>query len=191
MKIVLASGSPRRRELLESIGVKFAVAPPDVDETQHSGEDPISYVARVSQDKANAAAADAHDNHVLVIAADTTVEIDGVAMAKPADDNEARAMLRSLSGRTHAVHTGITVRRGIRSETEVCTTEVTMAKLSDEVINWYIGTGDPFDKAGGYGLQTAGAVLVESVSGNVSNVVGLPLPNLIAMCARLGAPLLP
>ena len=186
LAIVLASGSPRRRELLAQLGLIYEAEAPNVDETPLSGESPIDYVGRVALAKANAIA----DADALVIAADTTVEVEGEIIAKPIDFADARAMLRRLSGRTHEVHTGVALRRGDRCVTATVTSQVTFVALSDEVIDWYVATGEPLDKAGAYAIQGAGAVLVESVEGSVSNIIGLPLHTVVALAAKLGVTLL-
>ena len=184
--ILLASGSPRRRELLEHLGLKFAIIAPDVDELPQHGETSVAYVGRVALDKVNAVgAADA-----LVIAADTTVELDGEIIAKPTDLADALAMLRRLSGHTHAVHTGVALRRGDRCLTTTVTSFVTFVELTDDVIDWYVATGEPLDKAGAYAIQGAGAVLVEKVAGSVSNIIGLPLHIVVDLAAQLGVTLL-
>lgn len=184
--IILASGSPRRRELLEQLGLRFTITAPDVDESPLPDEDPAAYVGRVALDKVNAVAI----NDSLVIAADTTVEVDGEIIAKPIDLADARAMLRRLSGRTHAVHTGVVLRRGDRRAAATVTSQVRFVTLTDEMIEWYVATGEPLDKAGAYAVQGAGAVLVESVEGSVSNIIGLPLHTVVALAAELGVPLL-
>lgn len=181
--IVLASGSPRRRELLDLLGLRFDVRPADIDESVLDGEDPRTYVARLSREKAAAVDAPAG---VLVIAADTTVDVDGTILGKPADAAEARAMLMAMSGRRHHVHTGLTVRLGDRSATSVTTTAVDVVTIDDALASWYVGTGEPFDKAGGYAIQGAGGVLVAAVEGSVSNVIGLPLATLSALASELG-----
>jgi len=189
--ILLASGSPRRRELLEQLGLQFAITAPDVDESPLAGERPIAYVARVALDKANAVSlVGTTSGDALVIAADTTVELAGAIIAKPIDGDDARAMLRRLSGRTHEVHTGVALRRGDRHLTATVTSLVTFVELSDEVIEWYVATGEPFDKAGGYAIQGAGAVLVASVEGSVSNIIGLPLHTVVELAEQLGVTLL-
>ena len=185
--ILLASGSPRRRELLEQLGLRFEVIAPDVDESPLLGEQPIAYVARVALDKVNAVTA---DGETLVIAADTTIELDGDIIAKPADLADARAMLRRLSGRTHAVHTGVALRLGDRCLTETVTSRVMFVALTDEIIDWYVATGEPLDKAGAYAIQGAGAVLVDNVEGSVSNIIGLPLHTIVELAAQLGVTLL-
>ena len=188
MRVILASASPRRRDLLEQMGVAAIVRPSDIDESVLPGEVAEDYVRRLSVAKAAVAPAGPDD---LVIAADTTVDLDGRILGKPADADEARAMLRSLSARTHRVHTGVTLRRGELSATEVCTTFVTFAPITAHALEWYIGTGEPFDKAGAYAVQGQAAVFVASVKGSVSNVVGLPLTTVVALARSLGVDDLP
>lgn len=184
--IVLASGSPRRRELLEQLGLTFTVMAPDVDESPLPGEDPMAYVGRVAVAKVNAVIG----LDTLVIAADTTVEIDGEIIAKPIDLDDARTMLRRLSGGIHFVHTGVALKLGDRCVTATVTSRVTFVVLTDETIEWYLRTGEPLDKAGAYAIQGAGAVLVESVDGSVSNIIGLPLHTVIELAAELDVNLL-
>lgn len=186
MRIVLGSSSPRRRDLLQQLGLEIDIRPADIDETEHPGEDPVSYVRRLSIEKADAVTADADE---LVIAADTTVDLDGQILAKPADDDEVRSMLRSLSARTHRVHTGVTVRLGDRTATDVATTFVTFTPVTAGALEWYLGTGEPFGKAGAYAIQGAGGIFVSSVKGSVSNVVGLPLTTVVTLARRLGVEL--
>lgn len=185
--IVLASGSPRRRELLAQLGLQLTIVSPDVDESPLAGEAPVPYVRRLAIAKAHAVAA-APD--VVVVAADTTVDLDGEILAKPADADDARRMLRRLSGATHQVHTGVALRLGERTVAETVTTSVTFAVLSDAVVDWYVGTGEPMDKAGAYAVQGAGGALVERVDGSVSNVVGLPLHAVVRLADALGVTLL-
>lgn len=182
--LVLASGSPRRRELLERSGLVFEVIVADIDETPRPGESPTAYVRRLSMEKASVVA----DHDQIVIAADTTVEVDGRILEKPADRADAARMLRALSGRSHRCHTGVTV---IVTEcghetvaTEVVTTEVRFVELSEEMIGWYLATGEADDKAGAYGIQGAAAAFVERVDGSVSNVIGLPLAEALGMLRR-------
>jgi septum formation protein len=182
--LVLASGSPRRRELLARLGVRFTVVPADIDETPRAGEDPLAYVERLAAEKA----ASVHDGDV-VLAADTTVVLDGTILGKPADAGEAAAMLRALSGRAHLVHTGVTARRGRRSTTTSATTLVRFADLTADDIAWYVATGEPMDKAGAYALQGAGGVFVVGIEGSASNVVGLPLHVVPVLLAELGTTL--
>lgn len=175
MRIVLVSASPRRSDLLRSLGLTFDVVPMDIDESSLPHEDPVAYVRRVASAKAVAFSASPDD---LVIAADTTVDVDGEILAKPEDEADAQRMLRLISGRTHLVHTGVAVGYLGQTLVDTGTTTVAMRGLSEAMIDWYIGTGEPFGKAGAYALQGAAAILVESVSGSVSNVIGLPLVTL-------------
>jgi len=171
LKLVLASASPRRKDLLESIGVAFLIRPVDLDETARPEEQPIPYVERLAREKA---AAEIHPGE-LVLAADTIVEIDGVMLGKPRDTAEARAMLRRLSGRQHTVHTGIALLRGDEIVSTVEHSRVRIAELSDEEIAWYVATEEPMDKAGSYAVQGIGGIFVDGIDGSYSNVVGLPL----------------
>jgi septum formation protein len=188
-RIILASGSPRRRELLDTLGVAFDIVPADIDESVLEGEEPVEYVLRLGEQKA-AAVSVLHPER-LVIAADTTVDVDGEILGKPIDADDARRMLRLLSGRQHRVHTGLAVCRGEQRLTAVETTVVTFAALDDAIVDWYVGTGEPFDKAGGYGMQGKASVLVERIDGSVTNVIGLPLALLQRLTTALGHPLLP
>ena len=186
-KVVLASASPRRHDLLSQIGVPFEVRVPEIDESPMEGEDPIDYVRRLAIAKADAVSS-APDE--LVIAADTTVDLEAMIMGKPSDDRDAKSMLRRLSGRTHRVHTGVAVRLGARELAEVCTTSVTFVPIDEATIDWYVGTGESLGKAGSYALQGAGAALVSGVEGSVSNVIGLPLHLVVELADRLGVALL-
>jgi septum formation protein len=179
--VVLASGSPRRLMLLEQLGLDPEVVPADIDESPLPGEDPVAYVRRLAREKAEAVVV---PSAALVIAADTTIDLDGEILAKPDDGDDARRMLRRQSGRTHRVHTGIAVRHRGATLVDVVTTLVTMVPITDELLDWYVGTGEPLDKAGAYALQGAGGVLVEKVNGSVSNVVGLPLAPVVALIRR-------
>jgi nucleoside triphosphate pyrophosphatase len=186
-RVVLASASPRRRELLTQIGVHFAVRLPEIDEAPAGEESPGAYVLRLAQAKAAAVGAGPDE---LVIAADTTVDVGGEILGKPADDRDAMAMLRRLSARTHRVHTGVAVRRDGHGFAEVCTTLVTFVTLDEAMIEWYVGTGEAHGKAGSYAIQGAGGALVQGVNGSVSNVIGLPLHVVIALAGRCGVDLL-
>ena len=186
-RVVLASASPRRHDLLAKIGVRFEVREPDIDESPLAGEGAVAYVTRLASAKA-AAVATAPDD--LVIAADTTVDLDSQILGKPDDDGEASSMLRRLSGRTHRVHTGVSVCRNGLELVEACTTLVTFGVLDEATIQWYVSTGEPVGKAGAYALQGAGAVLVSRVEGSVSNVIGLPMHIVVDLAARSGVELL-
>ena len=184
--LVLASGSPRRRELLTSAGLTFSVRPADIDETPLPDEAPDVYVRRLSIEKAAASAeSPLASTAEVILAADTTVEANGLILEKPLDDDDAYGMLRRLSGRTHQVHTGVTVsvaRDGARrSSTILVTTRVTFVALTDHTIDWYLATGEANDKAGAYGIQGAAAGFVERVDGSVTNVIGLPLAETLAL----------
>jgi septum formation protein len=184
VRIILASSSPRRRELLTNLGIEFDVLPADIDETERPGEDPAGYVHRLALEKAATIAA--RHPEALVIAADTTVDLDGRILGKPDDAAHVRAMLRELSGRSHRVHTGVCVRIGDRVAAAVSSPEVRMVAITDAMIDWYIGTGEPFDKAGAYGMQGAAAVFVEAVQGSVSAVIGMPMHVVVQLLAQVG-----
>ncbi len=173
MKIVLASGSPRRRELLSQAGVEYIVAPADIEEIT-SETLPAKVVEDLSRQKALAVAT-SHKGEV-VLAADTVVAFDDKILGKPVDKEDAFKMLTELSGRTHQVYTGVTIvdENGNTKTFSECT-DVTMYENSPEAIKSYIQSGEPMDKAGAYGIQGLGAVLVEKISGDYNNVVGLPL----------------
>jgi MAF protein len=187
--LVLASNSPRRRELLALGGWMFHVRPAEVDETPRRREAPGKYVLRLAESKARACAAAAHDD-VTVVAADTTVAIDGDILGKPGGMAEATEMLRRLRGRTHQVHTGIGVLRVADGTylSGLCSTDVPMRPYSDEEIETYVATGDPLDKAGGYAIQHAGFHPVEALAGCYASVMGLPLCHLTRLLRQLGAP---
>lgn len=185
--IILASASPRRHELLTNLGVQFAVAHPDIDETPLPSESPVPYVRRLAVEKAHAVDAPSDS---LVIAADTTVDLGGDILGKPESDDEARSMLHRLSGRTHRVHTGLALRLGDRTLSETVSSMVTVSVLTDEMIEWYVGLGEPTGKAGAYAIQGAGGVFVERVRGSVSNIVGLPLHTLLRLANHLDVQLL-
>ena len=171
--ILLASASPRRAELLSAAGIAFEVQPAEVDESIHEGEVAIAYVQRVAIDKARAVRAVRPER--IVLAADTTVVVDGRILGKPADDDDARRMLRLLSGRAHHVITAVVVAAADRLDVRTSTTTVEFATLTDEEIAWYISSGEPLDKAGGYGIQGLASRFVTRIEGSYSNVVGLPV----------------
>jgi septum formation protein len=176
-RLVLASNSPRRRELLAGVGFDFEVRPADIDESPLADEAPTDYVRRLSTAKASDVAGPGE----IVIAADTTVEVDGAILEKPIDDDDARRMLRLLSGRTHHAHTAVTVAGEVGPNTIVVTTAVSFVPLTDEVIDWYVTTGEANDKAGAYGIQGAAGAFVERIDGSVTNVIGLPLAETLAL----------
>ncbi|MAT52693.1 MAG: septum formation inhibitor Maf [Porticoccaceae bacterium] len=170
---VLASASPRRRELLQQIGAVFAVQSADVDETPLPNEAPGDYVSRLAEAKAVAASNGVTD--LPVLGADTTVVIDGQAMGKPRDESDCVAMLMALSGRTHCVLTAVAMVHGGRREQRLVETRVQFRRLTPPECRRYWATGEPRDKAGGYGIQGLGSVFVSRIEGSYSSVVGLPL----------------
>ena len=186
MNIILASQSPRRRELLEQVGITgFQVISPDVDERVEPGLSPAGMVEELSLRKARAAA-DKTGPDGLIIAADTVVALDGAVLGKPRDREDAFAMLSALSGREHRVYTGVSVLRGDRAVTEHEETAVCFRALAPGEIWGYIATGEPMDKAGAYGIQGVGALLVRGIRGDYCNVVALPVFRLGRMLARFG-----
>ena len=185
-QLILASQSPRRQELLRRIGVDdFTVLATDSDESYDPRWSPEELVSRLSARKA-AAAARAAGPDALVIAADTMVFLDDRRLGKPADEADAFGMLSALSGREHTVRTGVTVRRGEVVRTEVEATAVRFRGLTAEEIRRYIATGEPMDKAGAYGIQERGALLVEGIRGDYFNVMGLPVLRLARMLRAFG-----
>jgi septum formation protein len=173
MRLILASASPRRVDLLREAGYAFDVEPADVDESEAAGEPPRAYVLRVAALKGGVVAA-AHPDAV-VLAADTTVVVDGQMLAKPTDDEDARRMLGLLSGRTHEVLTGVVVVRAGRQSSAVVGTRVRFRPMTAADIDWYVASGEPRDKAGAYGVQGLAARFVDAIDGPYSNVVGLPV----------------
>ena len=185
--LILASQSPRRRELLGLITRDFLVRPTGCDETLDCA-DPAEYALQIACRKCAAALAEAGPEDA-VIAADTVVYLDGLLLGKPRDPAEAAAMLSRLSGRTHTVCTGVAVafRGGTRNLCQQ--TRVTFYDLSRSLIDWYVSTGEPMDKAGAYGIQGRGALLVRDIAGDYSNVVGLPVAALYRLLVEMGVPL--
>jgi septum formation protein len=181
--LVLASASPRRRELLERIGVAIEVRPADIDESEHPGEAPLAYVRRVAVAKAAALAG----GPSWVLAADTIVEIDGVVLGKAADDAEATAMLRQLRGRTHRVTTAVALAGPGGHFERLVTTEVAMVNASDQVVADYVAAGEWRGKAGAYAVQGIAAALVREIRGSITNVIGLPLAEVVELLAEAGA----
>lgn len=180
MNIVLASKSPRRKELLSLLDLNFTIKTADIDETMNPSLPVTDEVARISYEKALAVVSDI-DGNAIVISADTIVELDGNLMGKPTDETAAFKMLKSLSGNTHRVHTAVTVLNGDRHETRVVTTAVTFRNITDREITEYIKTGEPMDKAGAYGIQGKASKFVSGIVGDYFNVVGLPVCELTLM----------
>ena len=185
-RFILASSSPRRRELLASVGAEFDVLPSHVPEEHRPGEAPEDYVARLSREKANAIAMQ-HPSR-WVIAADTTVLLGDQLLEKPLNKADAARMLSLIAGKTHIVYTGVTLQNAgleIR-DTRVAESEVRMLPLSQSDVEWYVATGEPLDKAGAYAVQGVGAMFIDSIHGSYTNVVGLPLALLFQMMRRVG-----
>ncbi len=188
-QLVLASGSPRRRQLLSQLGLEFDIEHPDVDETVRRDEAPQDYVVRLSQSKAEAVFSRLDSNQVI-IAADTTVELAGNILGKPESKDDGIAMLTALSGSEHHVYTGVTIRQEARIESLCIGSLVRFRQLSDEEMDYYWETGEPVDKAGGYGLQGIGAAFVETLNGSYTNVIGLPLSEVVVLLREFGIPCL-
>jgi septum formation protein len=189
MKLILASGSPRRAEVLRNAGFAFEVAATRVDETRQAKEDASAYIRRLAEAKARAAGA-CVDADALVIGADTVVVVDGLVLGKPTAAEEARQMLARLAGRAHEVLTGLAVIRtpGGQARIEQECTRVTFAPVRTKEIEEYIASGEPFDKAGAYAIQGLGGRFVTRVEGCYFNVVGLPLARLYRLLRELGWP---
>ncbi len=183
-RVILASQSPRRRDLLELIGIGHEVKPADVDETPFAEETPLSHVERLARAKATALASEFPD--AVVIAADTIVVIDDLILGKPTDADDARKMLRLLAGRVHSVFTAVAVAHGNRTVSAVEQVAVSFRDLDDGEIAAYVATGEPMDKAGAYGIQGLGATIVKRIEGDYFAVVGLPLVLLVALLRETG-----
>jgi nucleoside triphosphate pyrophosphatase len=183
--IILASGSPRRAEILNTVNWPFKVVSPDIDETRYANEDAVTYVQRLALAKAEAVAQRVTGS--LIVAADTTVVIGEQILEKPSDQNDARCMLRQLSGRWHQVITGVALIDSATTESKVSweTTEVKFATMSSDEIEWYVSSGEPMDKAGAYAIQGLGARFVEGIRGDFFNVMGLPVRLLYRMVQEL------
>ena len=184
LRVVLASSSPRRRELLRMIGIAHEVMPADIDESYVPGELPAAHAERLAREKGAVIAA--RQPQSVVISADTIVVIDSRVLGKPGDTDEAARMLRQLSGRTHTVFTAVAVARHGRVESGVEAVTVTFRELSDEDVAAYISTGEPTDKAGAYGIQGYGATIVARIDGDFFAVMGLALGRMIALLRRIG-----
>ena len=184
LRVILASASPRRRDLLTLVGIAHEVWPADIDESVMPHETPAPHAERLARAKAHALA-EAHP-HAVVIAADTIVVVDGDILGKPRDDAHAAEMLRRLAGREHIVYTAIAVARDARTESAVEDVRVTFRVLTDEEIAEYIATREPMDKAGAYGIQGYGATIVERVDGDYFSVMGLGLRRLVELLSRVG-----
>jgi septum formation protein len=183
VRLVLASGSPRRREILDLLGLQHEVRAPDVDERLRSGEEPGAEARRLAVEKVSDTAAEGDD---LILAADTVVVLGDEILGKPADEADALTMLMKLQGRQHEVHTGLALRFGDRIESDVAVTRVWFRPLDAAECEEYVATSEPLDKAGAYGIQGLGAVLVERIEGEYFNVMGLPVQLLLSLLARFG-----
>ena len=182
MQLILASASPRRKELLGLFGIPFAIRVADIDETMDPGRSPYDEVGRVSRAKALAVPREKED---IVIAADTIVVCGGTVLGKPKTEEEAKAMLRLLSGRDHQVMTGCTVLRGERCETFTEVTDLHFRELREKEIERYVASGEPMDKAGAYGIQGGAALFCERMAGDYYNVMGLPVCRLWKTLAEI------
>lgn len=190
MTLWLASASPRRKEILTTLGITFSVHVTNVDETERAGEAPAAYVARVARDKrlaAREALSKLEGIAPAILAADTTVAIDDRILGKPASDTEACAMLALLSGRTHFVHTAISIEHGEQMHEAVITTEVVFSALDPQAIARYVASGEAKDKAGAYGIQGMAGGFVARIVGSYTNVVGLPAHETVQGLLAVGA----
>lgn len=190
LTIVLASRSPRRVELLHRLVSDFIVMPADLDETPHPQENPVAYVQRLALQKARAVYM-AGEATSVVVGADTTVDLNGDILGQPIDDDDARRMLRLLSGTTHQVHTGVAVVSNRGEQVKVVSSDVTFMPISPQMLAWYIGTGESAGKAGSYAIQGHGSALVASSTGSMSNIVGLPLAETATLLASAGVEVAP
>ena len=198
MRLILASASPRRAELLRAAGYEFEIFPVDVDETVREGEPPAAYVRRLAADKSARAQRNdgppqgRHyvqdgDAAPIILGADTTVVVDGEILGKPRDDRDAAAMLRRLSGRRHEVLTGLSLRRGAIERGCVETTAVHFVALTPDDIAWYVASGEGRDKAGAYAIQGLASRFIPRIEGSYSNVVGLPVAGVYELIAGFPA----
>jgi septum formation protein len=183
-KLILASGSPRRSEILTSVGWEFEKHVPDIDETELPGEDPAAYVQRLAKTKAEAIAASFPSR--LVLGADTTVVLDGRIIGKPIDLDDARKMILDLSGNWHEVLTGVALAYDGQTSVGVQSTRVKFAAMTEAEITFLVEKGEPLDKAGAYAVQAQAALFIEKVDGDYWNVVGLPVSLVYELAGRLG-----
>lgn len=184
-RIILASRSPRRKEILEKLGLVFEIDPPEIDETPRHRENPVSYVQRIAAAKADKVAL-RHEQRCVIIAADTTVALDGEIFGQPRDLDEARRMIQKLSKKSHSVHTAVSVRCDGRSANGFDTASVMMCEVTPEMLEWYLGTGESMGKAGAYAVQGQGVALVAEVRGEMDIVIGLPVWLLAERLAQIG-----
>lgn len=182
---ILASNSPRRRELMSQLGVEFVVHSPEIDESVNEGEAPREFAERMSYEKAKSVA-EIHSSYEFLLSADTIVTYESEILGKPVNDEDAFRMLSNLSGRSHQVITAFTLLTPSRSITKSVSTDVNFKKLTDVEISRYIETGEPEDKAGSYAIQGFAGYMVESIKGSYTNVVGLPLTEVYNALEELG-----
>jgi septum formation protein len=183
-RVILASASPRRRELLALVGIPHVVEPADIDESYRDGEEAAEHAERLAREKAATIAA--RNAEAVVVAADTIVVIDGLVLGKPRDEADAERMLAMLAGQTHVVLTAVAVAHGARMRSGVESVRVTFRPLTRARIRAYIGTREPMDKAGSYGIQGYGATLVERIDGDYFAVMGLALARMVDLLEELG-----
>jgi septum formation protein len=182
-KIILASKSPRRAEILRAVGWDFETSPANIDETLLDSEDAITYVKRLAREKAEYIAG--ADPGKLVLGADTVVVVDGEIMGQPSDDQDAQRMLKMLSGKWHEVVTGVALLRGDEAIVDHERTRVRFAELSDDEVEWYVSTGEPHDKAGAYAIQGVGGIFIKEIEGDYFNIVGLPVRLVYEMLRKM------
>jgi septum formation protein len=175
VRLILASASPRRAELLRAAGYTFEIVVADVDESIRPGDVPSTYVRRLAAEKSAAAQTQVKSGEAVFLGADTTVVVNGEILGKPRDDEEGRAMLRRLAGKVHQVLTGVSLRQGAYEVGRVETTSVTFRELTDEDLSWYLASGEGRDKAGGYAIQGLASRFIPAIAGSYANVVGLPV----------------
>jgi len=185
VRLILASASPRRAELLAAAGFEFDVIPADIDETPRPGESAVDYTQRVARDKSRSVATVLGDSTAVVLAADTEVVVDDAILGKPSSTEDASRMLRLLSGRTHEVLTAVVVWAHGRELSEVVSTRVEFARMSDREIADYVRSGEPMGKAGGYGIQGYASRFIPRIEGSWSNVVGLPIHTVHRLLAKV------
>jgi nucleoside triphosphate pyrophosphatase len=187
--VILASRSPRRVELLKQVGIDCIVLPADIDETVLKDELPINYVKRLAREKALATAANMKReySHLAVLAADTTVCLDGEILGKPENDNDAMIMLKKLSGKKHEVHTAVAVCFKEKIKVVLSTTQVELMRLTGDMVNAYIASGEHKDKAGSYGIQGRAAAWIKHIEGSYSGVMGLPLFESVQLVNKIAA----
>jgi len=182
-RLILASGSPRRRDILRILGLEFEVRRPDLEEVVHPGEAPVDAVRRLAEEKSGSLAPSPGE---VILAADTIVVLDDEILGKPSDDADAVEMLMRLSGRAHDVLTGIALRGGGEVRSNVARTRVTFRSFDRAECEAYVATGEPLDKAGAYGIQGFGAALVDRIEGDYFNVMGLPVPTFLDLLNEAG-----